>query len=123
VIERMLPYVTVFSNMASVNIADAAPQVVAALPGMTPERLQALMVQRSDPRTDPRALPGLAGGETATLVTSRAYRISVTVEFDNGRRSLAEAVILLLDEGDEPYRVLSWRNAADGSTAPQRSAL
>jgi general secretion pathway protein K len=122
VIERMLPYVTVFSNMASINIADAAPQVVAALPGMTPERLQALMVQRSDPRTDPRALPALAG-EAATLAASRAYRISVTVEFDNGRRSLAEAVILLLDEGDEPYRVLSWRNAADGSTAPQRSAL
>ena len=29
----MLPFVTAFSNMASINIADAAPQVVAALPG------------------------------------------------------------------------------------------
>jgi general secretion pathway protein K len=123
VIERMLPFVTVFSNMASINIADAAPQVVAALPGMTPERLQALMVQRTDQRTDPRALPGLAGGGAATLEASRAYRVSVTVDFDNGRRSLAEAVILLLDDGDEPYRVLSWRNGADGSTAPQRPAL
>jgi general secretion pathway protein K len=119
VVERMLPYVTVFSNMASINIADAAPQVVAALPGMTPERLQAVLVQRNDPG----ALPALAGGEAATLAASRAYRITVTVDFDNGRRSLAEAVILLLDEGDEPYRVLSWRNAADGSTVPQRSAL
>jgi general secretion pathway protein K len=123
VVERMLPYVTVFSNMPSINIADAAPQVVAALPGMTPERLQALLVQRNDPRNDPRALPALAGGEAATLAASRAYRISVTVDFDNGRRSLAEAVILLLDEGDEPYRVLSWRNAADGATTPQRATL
>jgi general secretion pathway protein K len=123
VIERMIPFVTAFSNMPSINIADAAPQVVAALPGMTPERLQAVLVQRSDPRTDPRALPGLVGGEAATLAPSRAYRISVTIEFDNGRRNLTEAVILLLDEGDEPYRVLSWRNAADGSTAPQRAAL
>jgi general secretion pathway protein K len=121
VIERMIPYVTTFSNMASINIADAAPQVVAALPGMTPERLQAVLVQRSDPGTDPRALPGLVGGEAATIAASRAYRVSVTIDFDNGRRSLAEAVILLLDEGDEPYRVLSWRNAADGSTAPQRA--
>ena len=122
VIERMLPYVTAFSNMPSINIADAAPQVVAALPGMTPELLQAVLVQRSDPRTDPRTLPGLVGGEAATLAASRAWRISVTIDLDNGRRSSAEAVILLLDEGDEPYRVLSWRNAADGSTAPQRSA-
>ena len=42
-IERMLPFVTVFSN-APVNVLDAAPQVMAALPGMTPENLQELLV-------------------------------------------------------------------------------
>src|SRR5258708_37273831 len=41
VVERMLPFVTTFSNMPSINVQDAAPQVLAALPGMTPERLQA----------------------------------------------------------------------------------
>jgi general secretion pathway protein K len=122
VVERMLPFVTTFSNMASVNIADAAPQVVAALPGMTPERLQAVLSQRADPRFDPRALPDMAGGEGASLEVSRAYRMTVVIDFDNGRRSAAEVVILLLEEGDEPYRVLSWRNAADGATAPQRAA-
>jgi general secretion pathway protein K len=49
--------------------------------------------------------------------------MTVVIDFDSGRRSAAEVVILLLDEGDEPYRVLSWRNASDGSTAPQRTAL
>jgi general secretion pathway protein K len=122
VVERMLPFVTTFSNMASINIADAAPQVVAALPGMTPERLQAVLAQRADPRSDPRALPGLAG-EGAALEVSRAYRMNVVIDFDSGRRSAAEVVILLLEEGDEPYRILSWRNAADGATAPQRAAL
>jgi general secretion pathway protein K len=121
VVERMLPFVTAFSNMASINIADAAPQVVAALPGMTPERLQAVLSQRGDPRVDPRSLIAMAGGEAATLAASRAYRMTVVIDFDGGRRSTAEVVILLLDEGDEPYRVLSWRNAADGSTAPQRT--
>ncbi|HYW63786.1 MAG TPA: type II secretory protein PulK [Bradyrhizobium sp.] len=122
VVERMLPFVTAFSNMASVNIADAAPQVLAALPGMSPERLQAVVAQRADPRLDRRALPGVAGGGAATLDASRAYRVAVATTFEGGRRSAAEAVILLLDEGDDPYRVLSWRNAADGSTAPQRTA-
>ena len=124
IVERMLPFVTVFSNLASVNVLDAAPQVLAALPGMTPERLQAVLSQRGDPGLDPRSLLGLAGsGEAATLAASKAYRITVGTEFDNGRRNGAEVVILLLEQGDEPYRVLSWRNASDGGTAPQRASL
>jgi general secretion pathway protein K len=124
VIERMLPFVTVFSNLASVNILDAAPQVVAALPGMTPENLQEVLTQRGDPALDPRSLLGLTGNsEAATLAGSRAYRIIVDVAFDNGRRTVTEVVILLLEEGDEPYRVLSWRNASDGATAPQKASL
>jgi general secretion pathway protein K len=122
VVERMLPFVTTFSNLASINVQDAAPQVLAALPGMTPERLQTVLSQRDDPRFDPRSLLGVVGGEGATLDASRAYRMTVVIDFDSGRRSAAEVVILLLDEGDEPYRVLSWRNASDGATAPQRAA-
>ena len=121
IIERMLPFVTVFSNLASVNIRDAAPQVVAALPGMTPEKLQDVLSQRADPAQDPQSLLGIAGGEGATLAGSKAYRVTVGVEAGNGRRNAAEAVILLLETGAEPYRVLSWRNASDGSTAPQRA--
>ena len=121
IIERMLPFVTVFSNLASVNIFDAAPQVVAALPGMTPEKLQDVLAQRADPTQDRQSLLGIAGGEAATLAGSKAYRITVDVEARNGRRSTAEAVILLLESGTEPYRVLSWRNASDGSAVPQRA--
>jgi len=118
-IERMLPFVTVFSNLAAVNVFDAAPQVLAALPGMTPENLQAVLAQRADPALDPRSLLGLTGGEGATLAGSKAYRMTVGVESGNGRRSAAEVVILLLESGEEPYRVLSWRNASDGGAAPQ----
>jgi general secretion pathway protein K len=123
IVERMLPFVTAFSALPAINILDAAPQVVAALPGMTPERLQAVLTQRGDPRQDPRSLLAMVGGEGVTLVASRAYRMTVVIDFDGGRRSTAEVVILLLEEGDEPYRVLSWRNASDGATAPQRAAL
>lgn len=123
VVERMLPFVTVFSNLASINILDAAPQVVAALPGMTPDNLQAVLSQRGDPALDPRSLLAMAGGEGATLAGSRAYRMTVKTEFGNGRRSAAEVVILLLESGDEPYRVLSWRNASDGGTAPQKASV
>ncbi len=120
-IERMLPFVTVFSNLAAVNVLDAAPQVLAALPGMTPENLQAVLSQRTDPALDPHALLEMTGGEGATLAGSRAYRMTIGVDSAGGRRSAAEVVILLLESGDEPYRVLSWRNASDGAVAPQRA--
>jgi general secretion pathway protein K len=120
-IERMLPYVTAFSNLASINVLDAAPQVLAALPGMTPENLQSLLSQRADPALDPRSLLGMTGGEGATLAGSRAYRMTVDVESGNGRRNAAEVVILLLESGEEPYRVLSWRNTSDGGVAIQRA--
>ena len=123
VIERMLPFVTVFSNVPSVNVLDAAPQVLAALPGMTPENLQSILSQRGDPSLDPHALIDMAGGEGATLAGSRAYRITVEAEMPDGRRNSAEVVILLLESGGEPYRILSWRNASDGSTAPQKASL
>jgi general secretion pathway protein K len=121
-VERMLPFVTVFSNLASINIRDAEPQVLAALPGMTPENLQSVLSQRSDPALDPRYLLGTAGGEGVTLAGSKAYRMTIAVESGNRRRGAAEVVILLLESGDEPYRVLSWRNASDGGVAPQRAS-
>jgi general secretion pathway protein K len=115
VVERVLPFVTVFSNMKTVNVLDAAPQVVAALPGMTPETLQQLLRDRTDPNIDPRSLVGLAGSTNATTEGAKAYRMTVAVEAPSHRLGSAEIVILLLESGDEPYRVLSWHNAFDGS--------
>jgi general secretion pathway protein K len=118
-IERALPHVTVFSGSAQIDVVDAAPQVIAALPGMSPETLQGVLAARSAGTLDRTTLPGLlggAGGQGGTNDPGKAFRIGVRVDFDNGRRSAAEAVIALGDDGPDPYRVLSWRNALDGVT-------
>jgi general secretion pathway protein K len=120
IVERMLPFVTVFSNLASINVLDAAPQVLAALPNMTPESCK-----RCCRSAGSRARSAVAdrdgGGEGATLAGSKAY-INVDAELTDGRRNAADVVILLLEGGEEPYRVLSWHNASDGGTGPQRAA-
>lgn len=120
-IDRAMPFVTTFSNQATVSIADAAPQVVAALPAMTPDRLQNILTARGNPQIDRRGLASMAG-EGAAMEPAKAYRINVAVQFDNGRRSGTEAVIMLLEEGTEPYRVLSWQNRFDGGPTLQQSA-
>ena len=41
-LERALPFVTVYSGRPQINMLDAAPEVLASLPGMTQERFNAI---------------------------------------------------------------------------------
>jgi general secretion pathway protein K len=114
-IAQALPFVTVFSGDAAVNIMEAAPQVVAALPGMTPGRLDAVLKRRSAmPPDAPAVLELLGPVEGATAKGGAATRLAVRVGLPDGRQVAAEAVILLLENADDPYRVLSWRDDFDG---------
>jgi general secretion pathway protein K len=115
-IERALPYVTVFSGRADVNVLDAAPLVLAALPGMSPERLNAVLERRTDRQQNGALVLEMLGPAQngATIDGSKATRIRIGVNFDKGRRTTAAVVILILEDADEPFRVLSWRDDADG---------
>jgi general secretion pathway protein K len=119
-VERMLPYLTVYSGSPKVNVFAAAPDLVAALPGMTRDRAQAFLLRRegATPR-DAQALVGLLGPSQryATSDAGTAWRGSVRVGFDNGRRMGAEVVILLLEEDGEPFSILSWHDTSDETAA------
>jgi general secretion pathway protein K len=116
-IERALPFVTVFSGRADVDILAAAPEVVAALPGMTADRLYAILGQRGPGAANAQAVQGLLGSaQGGSTQPSKSTRVTVRIAFDNGRRVSSEAVILLLDDADAPFRVLSWRDDFDGPT-------
>lgn len=109
VVDRILPYVTVYTGRPEVNVLAAPPQVLAALPGMTPERLQLLLTLRQGSPQDLAAQLGALPPDM-TLEGSKANRVSIGIRFGSGRRMLAEAVILLSGLDTEPYRVLSWRD-------------
>jgi len=115
-VARALPLVTVFSGRPGINILDAAPDVVAALPGMTPDRLYAVLSQRGGGPQNAQLVLGLLGPDQVPAATegSKATRVTVGMRFDNGRRISAEAVILPLEDASEPFRVLSWRDDFDG---------
>jgi general secretion pathway protein K len=115
-VARALPFVTVFSGLPAINVIDADPEVVAALPGMSPDRLYAILGQRGSGPANAQFIMDLLGParEFATDKGSKATRVSVHMTFDNGRRVAAEAVILPQQDGDQPYRVLSWHDDFDG---------
>ena len=112
-VDRLGPYVTVYGG-SQVNILDAPPLVLAAL-GVAPDQVNAVLAARDAPDVDPKRLLALipTEGSPATVEPGKAIRVLVGVQFDSGTRTTAEIVILLADDGDEPYRVLSWRDDFD----------
>ena len=109
-VDRVLPYVTVYSGRPEVNVLAAPPQVLAALPGLTPDRLQLLVNLRANaPQDVMRAQLGMTQSYI-TLDPSKANRVTVDVQLHSGRHIRTQATIFLLPRDTEPYRVLSWRN-------------
>jgi general secretion pathway protein K len=143
VVERVLPFVTVFSGRPEVDVFSADSTVLSAFPEMTPQILGAVLHARVNDPEDGRALLAALGPAKARATTdkSKALRASIAVEFDNGRRVHAEVVFRLKDHGDkdkgdgkgdnkgdskggkdeggEPYDLLYWRDDFDG---PMQSA-
>jgi general secretion pathway protein K len=123
-VERAVPFVTVYSGMADVNVLDAAPEVIAALPGMTSGKLDAFLEQRANLPADPKFIADALGDKQAgaTIKSSDAYRVRARIAFDNGWRRVSEAVIMMVSErGGEPFRVLSWRDDVDSSAGSLRA--
>jgi general secretion pathway protein K len=97
----------------------AAPQVLAAVPGMTAEVLQQLLnTRQSDPQDIVKAQMGSAA-QYLTLDAATADRVTVTVQFSTAARIRSQAVILSNANG-EPYRILSWQD--DVPAGQQRAA-
>jgi general secretion pathway protein K len=123
-VERAIPHVTVYSGIAGINALEATPEVIAALPGMTLDTLNTILHQRQIAPQNARAvstlLPAQAGASTET---SKAARIDVRIDFENGRRIASEAVISVSDDADTPYRILSWHDGFDDPAANQQRVM
>ena len=120
-VERALPFVTVYNGRPQINILDAAPEVIAALPGMTQDRVNGFLLQRqASPDTATTLLPKDAQ-QFATTEGSKAFRTTVRIAFADGQTANAEVVMLLFEEGDQPFAILSWRDDLTDMNADNRS--
>ena len=122
-VDRALPFVTVFNGSSNVDALIAVPEVIAALPGMTPSALKDFLSQRSALSRDSPAIATALGPAqaNATVPKSAAFRVLTTIQFDNGRRMSSEVVIALGGEKD-PYRVLSWQDDVEAGRRSRQPA-
>jgi len=110
-VERALPFVTVFNGSSDVDAAIAAPEVLAALPDKNANAQGGAFGAGPASSIDPaagRAGVAIPAGDASTA-KSLCYRIEVTISVSSGRRTSSEVVIALGDKV-EPYRVLSWQD-------------
>ena len=114
-VESTTPFITIFNGRAEIDVIEAAPTVVMALPHMSPDIVAAVLERRH--KQDPKTILALLGpARSSVAIESRkAVRADISVTFEKGRRVNAEVVILIIDNGADPYRVLSWRDDFDGS--------
>lgn len=111
-VDRALPFLTVFNGASGVDPKIAAPEVIAALPGKAPANpndalgAAAALTNGSPGATADSSAPPQG---TAPAAQSAAYRVEATINFNDGRQTASEVVIVLGDK-EEPYRVLSWQD-------------
>jgi general secretion pathway protein K len=120
IVERILPDVTIFSKAAQVDVITADPEVLAALPGMTPDILNNVLHVRGDYGENRQPVIALLGaaGQSAATEPGKAFRAFVLVDLRRGRRVSAEVVFTLADgAAEEPYKILYWRDDFDGPFA------
>ena len=114
-VDRALPFVTVFNGSSGVDPEIAAPEVLAALPDKGSDQ------PKAGPSTDMSAATDASPPAATDVTTAKSpcYRIEATVNFNDGRRAASEVVIALGDKV-EPYRVLSWQDDVAPRSVVQR---
>jgi len=94
----------------TVNPLTAPRGVIAALPGVNGERLEAFLAERRNHPADADRLARVLGPAQRYLAArpQRVVAIELMAMVTNGRAAAAHAVIVVLPQDSEPYRVLTF---------------
>jgi len=108
-IVAIAPLTTVFGEQ-TVNPLTAPPGVIAALPGVDAQRVAAfLRARRSSPSDADRLVPILGPAQQYLAVKpQRVASVDLAAALASGYAAAAHAVIVVLPQDSQPYRVLMW---------------
>jgi general secretion pathway protein K len=116
VFSAIAPYITVFGE-AKVNITTAAPNVLAALPGMNSEQVDQIVDARRRLPISRDRLSGLLG-QAAKYVKAQIRPIALiemTAQLADGYSETARATVVIIPKDKAFYRVLAWTPAPASS--------
>jgi general secretion pathway protein K len=115
---RLLPYLTVYSQLATINPLTAPREVLLAVPGIGPEEVDSFLNGRHQTGFEK---PALSGVDRYVAVTP-PRAITITARSRTGTASFTrEAVVLISGNLSlRPYRILRWQQPRE--TPPSLAA-
>jgi len=108
-VSAIRPLTTVF-GAPTVNPLTAPAGVIASLPGVDKGRLQAFLAARRTTPNDAERLGTILGAGQRFLVPQpqQVASVRLAVTLADGYATAARAVIVVLPQDQQPYRVLGW---------------
>jgi general secretion pathway protein K len=108
-VAALAPLATVF-GAETVNPLTAPPGVIAALPGIDRDQVELFLKTRRSFPADADRLLRMVGAAQQYLAVKpqRVASVELTAELSDGYAVAARAVIVVLPQDSEPYRVIVW---------------
>jgi general secretion pathway protein K len=107
-IAALAPLATVFGG-DTVNPLTAPPGVIAALPGLDANRIDAFLKARRGGTNADALVQMIAPAQRYLGVKSqRVASVQLSARLTSGYASAARAVIVVLPQDSQPYRILTW---------------
>lgn len=108
-IAAIAPLTTVFGDK-TINPLTAPPGVIAALPGVGGQRVDAFLQARQSSPSDADRLVRILGPaqQYVAVKPQRVASVDLTAALASGYTAAAHAVIVVLPQDSQPYRVLVW---------------
>jgi general secretion pathway protein K len=103
------PLATVFGNV-TVNPLTAPAEVIAAFPGVDRGSLAAILATRARFPQDGTRVSRMLGAaqKFVDAAAPKAVRVEVAATLEDGFTRAARAVIVVLQDDSQPYRILAW---------------
>lgn len=110
---RLAPFVTVHSRAATIDTTAAAREVLLALPGVSPQQVDAYIAQRDDMLSQGLPAPPFTAAQALHASgTSTAYHVRVTVVLGDNSTLSRHAVVQMTGNPQTPVAILDWRAPA-----------
>ncbi len=114
---RVAPTLTVYSRQPGINLAAAPREVLLALPGVTPEQVDAYIAARRDARTNRLPIPAFPPGQAFAAAAAPVWRIHVRARAADGVTFARDAVVRSSNDPQRPLVTLLWQEGTPDPTS------
>ncbi len=116
---RIAGSITIYSRQRGINPATAARDALLALPGVTPDQIDAFIASRSEALANQLPVPPLPAAQAFLSAAGPVWRIHVEAMTPDGVTFARDAVVRSQNDPRQPMVVLLWQ---EGEAAPRAPA-